>query len=209
MSLKLGYPIWNSNSEISCELKAPIVCNVNARPAYIIPTKFDGVSEWQWILHDNVTEYPASTTGARNGIAVDIDGVTYLWDVFGPASSGEAADSPFAKLSAFLELCKNCDDCTTTGIDTLPGEYEGTFPALPATTFCYTVAVSGYTSEPTARDIQIVEMNCGTYLSGEVSVVSYVEGTGIVTYNVCLTKGVGTKGSPIGFPANYTFTPVS
>jgi hypothetical protein len=207
MSLNLGYPIWNSNSEISCELKAPIVCNVNARPAYILPTKFDGVSEWQWILHDNVTEYPDSTTGARNGIAVDINGVTYLWDVLGVASSGDPdANSPFNKLAAFLELCKNCDDCTTTGVATLAGEYEGVFPALPATTFCYKVEVSGYTSEPTARDIQIVEMNCGTYLVGEVSVVSYAAGT--ATYNVCLTKDVTSNGSPIGFPSNYTFMAV-
>ena len=205
MSLKLGYALWNSNSEISCELRAPIVCNVNARAAYILPTKFDGVSEWQWILHDNVSEYPAPSTGARNGIAVDINGVVYLWDVLGVGSSGDPdPNSPWNKLAAFLELCKNCDDCTTTGVSVLAGEYEGTFPALPATTFCYELEVSGYTDAPTARDIQIVEMSCGTYLVGEVKLLSYAAGT--ATYYVCLTKLVSANGSPVGFPSNYTFT---
>jgi len=208
MALNLGFPIWNSNNGIVCnEMKAPITCATNARPAYLKPVYFDGVNETQWSLFDNVTSWVANQ-GNRNGIAVDIDGVTYVWDVQGDASSDEVENSPFAKLASFLELCKNCEDCDNAGVATLAGEYEWTYPSLPATTFCYTLAVTGVTDYPNARDIQIVEMSAGTYLVGAVQVVSYNTGTDVATYRICLTQSVTSSGSPIGFPSNYTFTAI-
>jgi hypothetical protein len=208
MALNLGFPIWNSNNGIICsEQKAPITCATNARPAYLEPRYYDGVNETQWVLNDNVYAW-GTGTGNRNGIAVDINGVTYVWDVQGDASSDEVENSPFAKLASFLELCKNCEDCDNAGVATLAGEYEWTYPALPSTSFCYNLTVTGVTDYPNARDIQIVEMSAGTYLVGAVKVVSYNTGTDTAVYRICLTQAVTASGSPIGFPTNYAFASV-
>jgi|688.fasta_scaffold436041_1 hypothetical protein len=208
MALNLGFPIWNSNNGIICsEQKAPIVCATNARPAYLEPRYYDGVNETQWVLNDNVYAW-GTGTGNRNGIAVDINGVTYVWDVQGDASSDEVENSPFAKLASFLELCKDCEDCDNAGVATLAGEYEWTYPALPSTSFCYNLTVTSVTDYPTARDIQIVEMSAGTYLVGAVKVVSYNAGTDTAVYRICLSQAVTSSGSPIGFPTNYTFASV-
>ena len=202
MALNLGYLMW-SNTNLACDTKKPITCALNARPAYISPRRYDGVNELQWIFNDNVTEW-VTGQGNRNGIAVDIDDVTYLWDVQGDASSDEVENSPFAKLAAFLELCKDCENCDDAGVATLAGEYEFTYPAIPSGTFCYNVTVTGVTSYPSAQDVQFVEMNAGTYLVGAVGVVSYNAGTDTAVYRMCLSKAY----TQIGFPSNYSFAAV-
>lgn len=208
MALNLGFPIWNSDKGIICnDVKAPIVCATNARPAYLEPRYYDGVNETQWVFNDNVYTW-GTETGNRNGIAVDINGVTYVWDVQGDATSDEEENSPYAKLAAFLELCKNCEDCDNAGVATLAGEYEFSYPALPATSFCYNLTVTGVTDYPDARAIQIVEMNAGTYLVGAVKVVSYNASTDVAVYRICLSQAVTSNGSPIGFPSNYSFASV-
>lgn len=200
MALNLGYLMW-SNTNLACDVKKAITCATNARPAYISPRTFDGVNETQWIFYDNVTAW-VTGQGNRNGVAVDIDGTTYLWDVQGDASSDEVENSPNAKLATFLELCKDCENCDDTGVDTLAGEYEFTnYPALPSGTFCYNVTVTGVTDYPTARDVQDVEMNGGTYLIGAVGVLSYNAGTDTAVYRMCLSKAY----AQIGFPSNYSF----
>lgn len=203
MALNLGYLMW-SNTNLACDTKKPITCALNARPAYISPRRYDGVNELQWIFNDNVTEW-VTGQGNRNGIAVDIDDVTYLWDVQGDASSDEEENSPNAKLAAFLELCKNCENCDDAGVATLAGEYEFTnYPAIPSGTFCYNVTVTGVTSYPSAQDIQVVEMSGGTYLIGAVGVVSYNAGSDTAVYRMCLSKAY----TQIGFPSNYSFAAV-
>jgi len=208
MALKLGYLIWDSTNGIACDVtKKPIVCDTNARGASLVPNIFDGVSGEQWFLHDGLNEWP-SNTGARNGVAVDIDGTTYVWDVQGDASSDEAENSPYAKLAAFLELCKDCEDCDAAGVSTLEGEYEGTYPAVPATSFCYNVTVTRVADYPTAQDIKTVELNFGNYLNGQVKVVSYNAGSDTAVYRVCLTVSVNSSGYPVGAPSTYSFAAV-
>jgi len=202
MALKLGFLIWSTDS-LACDVKQPIRCDLNARPAYLQPEIFDGVNQTQWKLFDNVTEW-GSNTGSRNGVAVDIDGVTYLWDVQGDASSDEEENSPFAKLAAFLELCKNCENCDDTGVGTLAGEYEFSYPAVPNPKYCYNVSVTGVVSYPNAQDVQFVEMSAGTYLVGAVGVVSYNTGSDTAVYRMCLSKPY----TAIGFPSNYSFSAV-
>lgn len=208
MALKLGYLIWDSTNGLACDgTKAPIVCDVNARGASIVPVTFDGVSGLTWQLHDNQTAWP-SNTGARNGVAVTINGTVYIWDVQGDATSDEDENTPFAKLAAFLELCKDCEDCDAAGVSTLEGEYEGDYPAIPGTEFCYNVTVTGVTDYPSAQDIKEVELNFGNYLAGQVKLVSYNAGTDTAVYLVCLTVSVDSAGYPVGAPSNYTFAAV-
>jgi hypothetical protein len=208
MALKLGYLIWDSANGVACaDKKAAVVCDVNARPASITPMLFDGVSGLQWYFNDNLSEWEG-VTGERTGIAVEVDGVIYVWDVQGDATSDEAENSPFAKLSTFLELCKDCEDCEAAGVSTLDGEYEGEYPALPASSYCYTITVTGVTDYPTAQDIKVVEMNLGNYLVGAVKVQSYNAGSDTAVYLACLTISVGTKGQPMGAPSTYTFAAV-
>lgn len=208
MALNLGYLIWDSANGVACaDKKAPIVCDVNARPASISPMLFDGPSGLQWFFNDNLAEWE-DITGERTGIAVTVGDVVYLWDVQGDATSDEAENSPFAKLAAFLELCKNCEDCEASGVSTLAGEYEGTYPDLPASSYCYTITVTGVTDYPTAQDIKVVEMNLGNYLVGAVKVQSYNAGSDTAVYRACLTISVGSKGQPMGAPSNYTFAAV-
>lgn len=208
MALKLGHLIWDSTNGLACDTtKAPIVCDTNARGASLVPVQFDGPAGLVWELNDGITTWPTNT-GARNGVAVSIDGTVYVWDVQGDASSDEDENSPFAKLAAFLELCKNCEDCDTAGVSTLDGEYNGTYPAVPASSFCYNLTVTGVTDYPTAQDIKAVELNLGNYLAGQVSVVSYNTGTDTAIYRVCLTTSVETNGYPMGAPSGYTFAAV-
>ena len=208
MALKLGYLIWDQVNALACDVtKQPVVCNVNARPASLVPVNIDGVTGVMWQLWDDIKEWP-SNTGARNGIAVTIDGTVYVWDVYGAATSDEDEDSPYAKLSAFLELCKDCEDCDAEGITTLAGEYEGTYPAVPANKFCYNVTVTGVTEYPTAQSIKYVELNFGNYLAEQVKVVSYDAGTDTAVYLVCLTVSVDANGYAVGAPSTYTFAAV-
>lgn len=202
MALNLGFLIYSTDN-VACDVKQAIVCATNARPAYLEPRMYDGVNEAQWILNDNVTEW-VTGMGNRNGIAVDINDVTYLWDVQGDASSDEEENSPYAKLAAFLELCKNCEDCDNQGVSTLAGEYEFSYPAIPSGEFCYNVTVTEVTSYPSASDIQRVEMTAGTFLVGAVGVVSYNAGSDTAVYRMCLSKVY----SAIGFPSNYSFAAV-
>lgn len=208
MALKLGYLIWDQVNGLACDVtKNPVVCNVNARPASLVPVTMDGVTGTRWDLWDDIKEWP-SNTGARNGIAVTIDGTVYVWDVFGAATSDEDEDSPYAKLAAFLELCKNCEDCDAEGVSTLAGEYEGTYPAVPATKFCYNVTVTGVEDYPSAQDIKYVELQFGNYLAEQVKIVSYNAGTDTAVYRVCLTAQVTANGYNVGAPSNYSFSAI-
>lgn len=208
MALKLGYLIWDSTNGLACDgVKKPVVCDVNARAGSVVPVTFDGVTGLTWDLYDNVSEWP-DNSGARNGVIVNINGTLYLWDVQGDATSDEEANSPYAKLAAFLELCKDCEDCDAEGVSILAGEYNGVYEPVPATTFCYNVTVTSVTDYPTAQDIKEVELNFGNYLHGQVKVVSYNAGTDTAVYRVCLTKSVDSAGYPVGAPSNYSFAAV-
>lgn len=215
MALKLGYLIWDSVNGLACDgTKGPVICETNAFPASIVPNLLQDANEQTWWPDEIITTTWNTTTGTRNGIGVIIDGVTYVWDVQGDADSSEDIEenSPYAKLAAFLELCKDCENCDEEGVSTLAGEYNvagvATYPDLAPTSFNYDVTVTEVTDNPSAQDIQRVEMAAGTYLVGSVRVISYNDGTNTAVYRMGLTQSVTSSGAPIGFPDNYSFSEV-
>ncbi len=212
MALQLGYLLFDSVNGLACDgTKGPVICNTNAFPVSLVPQYFQDANEQTWWPDETITKEWNTTTGTRNGIGVVIDGTTYVWDVQGDADSSEDIEenSPYAKLAAFLELCKDCENCDEQGVSTLAGEYNvggvATYPNLPGTSFCYEVTVTDVEDYPSAQDIQRVEMAAGTDLVGAVRVISYDPNTDTAVYHMCLDKAVTSSGSPIGFPANYSF----
>lgn len=204
MALKIGYQIWNSSTGLDCG-QSPLTCGSNPFPASLIPTFVSETGRVIWHAEKAVGNEWSTVTGARNGIAVEVEtgGIKQLrlYDVKAEATSDEDEDSPYNKLAVWLSSC--CEDCDPD-VTTIDGEYNGTYHALGATEFCYTVTVGGVTENPTAYALdQIAMMIVGIVLKSDINLVSYNEGTNVLVFKMCVNRALTSTGYPIGFPTSH------
>lgn len=216
MALHLAHLIWDSVNGIStCSPLVPVHCGENARAMSVYPKYFGDTDDIDWVIGNSNADEWNTNTGSRNGVAVTYNGVVYLYDVQADATSDEDENSPYGKLALFMSYC--CEDCGSTPV-TIDGEYNGTYPALPATQFCYTVTITeaGYVGSdeapsdyPTAYDLTQVAMTVpDNYLVSDVTFVSYNTGTDTLIVRFCLSTSVSSTGAPLGFPENWSFAAI-
>lgn len=206
MALKKGYEIWNSTTGVnSTANKITFVTGTNPRPASIVPQYFEGSSDIDWLLFDNVnSDVWGTATGQRNGIMVDDGSVCRLYDVKGFATSDTVLNCPWNKLSAWLSIIA---DTTTTNLS-VQGQYNGTYPALPSVFgYCYTVVMTATVGNWTNAQLTAYDINSIAllfpldYLNSDISVVSCTSTQ--ITLTLCSKVALGTGGYN-GFPtANF------
>ena len=205
MSVKTAYKIWGSDGQLGCGRVATI-CAENVVPASLVPYYVAGTDTVAWNVEIITGDTWSTVTGARNGILVTqpttLGGIPIatLYDVQADATSDEDENSPYNKLAVWLGYC--CGDCDPNVI-AIDGEYNGTYPALAGTSFCYNVTITGVTENPTAYALTQIALTIpNDYLASDVKVVSYNAGTDVLVVNFCSYKELTSTGYPLGFPAS-------
>jgi len=207
-SLFQAYKIWDSNDSFNTTPTAVrTLTGINPRPGQLQPS-INTNGDVIYTLVDNITAaaFP-DVNGAKaiSGIVTeDVEGmgVLTLWDVSGTGIAGVAyaptTDTPADKLANFVfALNAQCLDCTAS-TQVIAGQFQGAnYPTFSATTYCYTVVVTGDSSTTLAR--RQIQTMAGNWRIGEVTMLA-ANGTNS-TYRVCLSAPIATVGIPASIPA--------